>query len=583
MYIRKAAPLAALVCAILATALIAPTAGAQVSMVGASDPVYTWLERQRVAGWAPDFSYEMLPLSRGTISSLLDGINKHRDRLSATDLTLLASYAREFSKDSLAMSKSDTYLQGFDSTFAASVKKKLKLFASDREPHMYVYSDSEVNGAVDFRWSVGSFSQKIGVGSVSEKYGWTELHTYGTIYNSLGFDVDGTNAYSTGDGAYIRRVPKWAAAATSDSATQSSVLYAQAYASWRHRDISLDIGDGAPHVGLGGQEAVILRSQAPNYPWVRLSFTRKHVQFMEMYGALAGPSADTIVAGLPSSTYVDRWFALHRLQIRPNDQFQFGFTESVTYSNRGFNIAYLNPVSPLFVAETDKHDNSDLIWYIDGVYRPFHGVELYATLGIDDLSNFSDIWTPTGQRSNNDMTSKLLYQAGATIALRQGTDLQAEYLRLDPYYYTHFLPLNTYQQNGYALGSDVGPNADQLWFSLRQWLPGGRNWVRATFAYTRHGLNITDSTGKIVTDVGGSINSIDGGKILFLAGDYEKTAALTLAAHFEPSRSFSVNAEYTNQRTVVGKTIPNMQMLRVGGTFAFYPLSFLFSLVGLAP
>jgi hypothetical protein len=395
--------------------------------------------------------------------------------------------------------------------------------------------------------------------------------------------VDGINAYSTGDGAYIRRVPKWAAATSSDSATQSSVLWAQAYASWHHRDLGLDIGDGAPRVGLGGQESVILRSQAPNYPWVRLSFTRKHVQFIEMYGALSGPSADTVIAGLPSSTYVDRWFALHRLQIRPNDALQFGFTESVTYSNRGFNIAYLNPVSPLFVAENDKHDNSDLIWYIDGVYRPFHGVELYATLGIDDLSDFSDIWKPTGSRSNNDQTSKLLYQAGATIALRQGTDLQAEYLRLDPYYYTHFLPLNTYQQSGYALGSDIGPNADQLWLSLRQWLPGGRNWVRATFAYTRHGLNITDSTGKIVTDVGGSINSIDGGKILFLAGDYEKTAALTLAAHFEPSRSFSVNAEYTNQRTIVGKTIPNMQMLRVGGTFAFYPLSFLFSLVGLAP
>jgi hypothetical protein len=582
MYIRKSAPLAALVCALIATALVAPAAGAQVSLVGANDPVYSWLERERVAGFAPDFNYEMLPLSRGAIVSLLDAINRHRDQLSGTDRALLACYAREFSADSLAQSKSDTYLQGWDSTITSSVKRKLKLFASDREPHMFAYTDSESNAAVDFRWSVGSFSQKVGTSSISEKYGWANLHVYSTIYNSLGIDVNGVNAYS-GNGAYIRRVPKWAAAATSDSATQSSVLYAEAYASWHHRDLGIDFGDGAPRVGLGGQESVILRSQAPNYPWVRLSFTRKHIQFIEMYGALAGPSVDTTIAGIPSSTYIDRWFALHRLQIRPSDVLQFGFTESVSYSNRGFNIAYLNPVSPLFVAETDKHDNADLIWYIDGVYRPFHGVELYGTLGIDDLSDYSDIIKSTGHRSNNDLTTKLLYQAGATIALRQGTDLQAEYLRLDPYYYTHFLPLNTYQQNGYALGSDIGPNADQLWLSLRQWLPGGRNWVRATFAYTRHGLNIVDSTGAVVTDVGGSINSIDGGKILFLAGDYERTAALTLAAHFEPSRSFGVNVEYTNQRTVVGKTIPNMQTLRAGGTFAFYPLSFLFSLVGLGP
>jgi hypothetical protein len=582
MYLPKFLPAVALLGALAATALVAPAAGAQVSMVGASDPVYTWLERQRVAGLAPDFSYEMLPLSRGTIVSLLDAINKHRDRLSRTDLALLASFAREFSTDSLAASKSDTYLQGWDSTLASSVKRKLKLFASDREPHMYVYTDSESNAAVDFRWSVQSYSQKVGAASVSERYGFANLHTYGTIYKSLGFDVDGVNAYST-DGVYIRSVPKFVSAATSDSATQSSVLYAQAYASWTHRDLGIDIGDGAPRIGLGGQEAVILRSQAPNYPWVRFSFIRKHVQFIEMFGALAGPSADTTIAGLPSSTYVDRWIAMHRIQLRPNDAFQFGFTESVTYSNRGFNIAYLNPVSPLFVAETDKHDNSDLIWDFDAVYRPFHGVELYGTLGIDDLYSFSDILKLHNNRSNDDLTTKLLYQLGGTIALRQGTDLQAEYLRLDPYYGTHFLPLNAYQQNGYALGSDVGPNADQVWFSLRQWLPGGRNWVRATFAYTRHGLNLTDSTGKITTDVGGSINSVDGGRILFLAGDLEKTAALTLAAHFEPTRSFGVNIEYTNQRTVLGSTIPNMQTLRFGGTFSFYPLSFLFSLVGLGP
>ncbi|MFI5233757.1 MAG: capsule assembly Wzi family protein, partial [Gemmatimonadales bacterium] len=562
MYLRNLAPAAALLVALAATAFIAPAAGAQVSMVGASDPVYNWLERQRVAGNAPDFNYEMLPLSRGTIVSLLDAIDKHRDRLSGMDRALLASYAREFSKDSLALSKSDTYLQGWDSTITSSVKRKLKLFASDREPHMYAYADSDVNAAVDFRWSVGSFSQKVGGNSVTEKFGWANLHTYGTIYNSLGFDVDGVNAYSTGNGAYIRRVPKWAAAATSDSATQSSVLYAQAYASWKHRDLGIDLGDGAPRVGLGGPESIILRSQAPNYPWVRLSFTRKHVQFIEMYGALAGPSVDTTIAGIPSSTYAERWFALHRIQLRPNDALQFGFSESVSYSNRGFNIAYLNPVSPLFVAETDKSDNSDLIWYIDGVYRPFHGVELYGTLGIDDLSDFADIWTPTGHRSNGDRTTKLLYQAGATVALHDGMDLQAQYLRLDPYYGTHWLPLNTYQQNGYAIGSGIGPNADQLWVSLRQWLPGGRNWVRATFAYTRHGLNTVDSTGKIVTDVGGSIRSAPlevGSPVLFLSGDLEKTAALTLAAHFEPSRSFGVNVEYTNQRTVVGNTIPDMQ------------------------
>jgi hypothetical protein len=586
---RLAALAAALGWASLGTALSAYDAGAQVSLVAATHPVYDWLQRQRVAGRAPDFSYEMLPLSRGTIVSLLDGIARHGDELAAADRSLLASFAREFSADSLAAQKSNTYLQGWDSTFLASVRKKVKLFLSDREPHLYVFTDSESNAAVDFRWDVGSYSSKTGNTSVTEKFGWFAGHAYGTLYKTLGFDVFGINAYATGSGAYIHAVPRWQAALTSDSVTGNSVLYSQGYGSWRWRALGVDLGNGAPRIGMGGNDAVILGSQTPNYPWVRLTYNGKHVQFMELYGSLLGTAVDTTLTGangssIPSKTYADRWLVLHRLQLRPTDFLQFDFTESVTYSHRAFDLVFLNPVYPLFTAKANPYNDSDLIWYLDGLIRPMRGVELYATLGIDDLKSLSDIWTPTGHRSNNDLTTKLMYQAGAKAALHHGTDLQAEYLRIEPFFYTHYLPLNTYQQNGYALGNELGPNADQLWFAVRQWFPG-RSWLRATFAYARHGLNVVDSTGKVVQDVGGSLTSLPGPtqKILFLSGDLERVQTLMLEAHFEPSRSVGLNVQYLESRTILGKQIPNQRVLRVEGSFAFYPLSFLFSLVGLGP
>ncbi len=585
-FVERSIKATATACILLASAVGVRTAEAHVSHVPAASPEYDWLYRQRVAGMAPDFSYEMLPLTRGTVESLLEAVARHRDALSPIDRAQLASFMREFSVDSMRVAQHDTYLQGWDSTIVSSVKRKFRLLASDREPYLYAHADSNVNGAVYFRWADGAYSSTELGKNTFEKFGWARIDAFGTLYDHFGFDTYGLNAYSTGAGESVRLNPQWAAAITGGPAA-NSVLYSQAYVSWRYKQLGIDIGNGAPRLGLGGDQAVIIRSQAPNFPWVRLVFDSKLVQFEQYYASLQGYARDTLIGnapGIATQAVPERWLMMHRLQIRPSDKIQLGFTETMTYSNRPFDITFLDPVYPLLLAKSDGGNNGNgVIVDLDAVYRPFKRVELYATLGIDDLACFADIFTPTGHRCNDDRTTKLLYLAGGTIALPHGTDLQAEYLRVDPYYGLHMQPLNGMQQDGYSLLTDVGPNADQFWFSARQWITT-RSWIRATAALSRHGLNFVDSTGAITTDVGGSINSVFGsGPVIFLAGDVQKMLTLALSAHFEPSRGIGLDISYQDRHVMQGTQIPGQHLFIVQGNFAFYPLSFLLKAVGLAP
>jgi hypothetical protein len=556
---------------------------AQVSLVPADHPVYDWLGRQRAIGLAPDYSYEMLPLSRERITNALRQIGQRDDKLSAQDRELLHSYAAEFAADSIPVAQRNTLLQGFDSTFMASVKKKTRLLFSQTEPHVFAYMDSasRSNVVVDFHWSAGAVDADDPPDTISHKIAFAGGRVYGTIYDRVGFHLEGGNAYG---GPGIRYHPYWGKTFETSVSRRSTTLLAQGFVSWRDRGFRVDVGNGTQRVGLGAREAVILRPESPSYNWLRLGFDSRYVQYGVMYGSLQGPRSEVFLpGGIKSAISPWRWLVLQRLQLRPFSRLQLSFTETVTYSNRGFDPAYLNPIYPLKLGEYETNDKDNPVWYFDGVFRPVSRVELYGTLGLDDLNELSDLLKPTGRRSINDTLTKLLVQTGATVAAPFGVDLQVEFLRVEPFFYTHRYPLNSYHINGFSLANDLGPNADQRMVALRQWLPR-RSWIRASVASVRHGRNVVDSTGKVVRDVGGSIGSsfVDQ-RVLFLDGDVHRYRTVAIDAHAEPWRGIAFNLSYEKRDVGQGKQIADRRILRFDGSVSWYPLLFLLTAVGLAP
>ncbi|MEX0691082.1 MAG: hypothetical protein WD934_01800 [Gemmatimonadales bacterium] len=549
--------------------LVTTSAHAQLSLVPTDHPVYEWLHRQRVRGVVPRYDYEALPLTRGLLRALLDEASA--GGLSRIDRSLAATYRSEFSVDTVAP---QTLLQGQARGVVEVVREKISLVLSERESHLYRYAGPEANVTVDYFMGGGAFGGTEVSGTGPDKYELKHVRLFGTLYDRIGFHLDAQNASGSN---LLRFHPQWGTT-PEVTAGGSATVWAQGFVTTRYRALQFDIGTGTQRLGAPGREAVILRSYSSNYDWVRISLATPGVQYMFTHGSLVAATRDTVVpgtAGTLTRIAPSRWIAVRRVQLRPSTRLQLGFTEALAYSNRGVELAYLNPIYPLRVAEFNTNDRDNPVWYLDGVFRPINGLEFSATLGIDDLSIISDVLRPTGGRNNNDLTTKLLYQAWGTVAIGSGTDLFAGYLRVEPFFYTHKLGLNTFQQWDLPLGADVGPNADEWTVGFRQWLPRG-GWMRFSGSGGRHGMNPLDASGNMVEDVGGSLSSVHlGQRILFLRGDLHRTTTFRMDGGIEPIRGWRFDVAVERRVVRAGTQIANRTILRFGTSLMFYPIDVL--------
>ncbi len=546
---------------------------AQISLVPAQHPVYEWLHKQRILNNVSNYSYETLPLARGRVFELLREIPENE--ITRIDKKLLATYMLEFSMDSLRAAKSNTLLQGKGSDWKGTVKMKYDLLKSKREPHLYVYEDSSTILNVDYFWGRGYQYSDSGDGI---SYGFNGLRSYGSLYNTFGFYLEVVNPSGAGGG--LKNVDYWGK--TFDAFNgKSATIYAEGFASVKYKKLSMHIGNGNIKYGTGNDETLIFRLQAANFDWVRINFDSKLFNYTYIHGALQGDVELTTLSSNPNvqtRTSAPRWITLRRFQLRPFKQLQIAFTETLTYSNRGLDIGYINPIYPLRVAEYNKEDQDNPTWYLDALIKPFKGLELYGTLGIDDLADLGDIFKSTGNRATED--GVLSFQAGIHASPKGMFQLNAEYERIEPFYYTHWLQLNSYVQpfkQGIPLANEIGPNADQWSLSVKKWLPW-RGWVKGYFSSVRKGMNVLDENGDLLTDVGGDIMSGQNNRtdvVRFLSGDLHKYNIFGIETSVEPWRGVSIYLDYNKRIVTQGNRIENDDFFALRINLTYYPLNML--------
>ena len=549
----------------------------QASLVPAEHQVYEWLHYQRVLGNLGRYSYETLPLMRGQIVEHLEELVDKK--LSKTDQNHLHYYLREFSKDSLIQTIKNTYTQGFEKGVKKNVIKKINLLFSSKEPHLYAFSNKISYGAIDFLSGTrvvqvtGSRYLDQNLKGITQKpkiYHRT-YRFFGTLYDKVGYHLEFTNPITGGKKQLIYD-PYWRE--TFDAARgKENTLYVQGFTSFHHKNFSVHIGNGNIKYGLKGDESLILRTEGGNFDWLRLNYDSKYIQYTFMKGSLQGPATNIVLPEFNNaSSRVSplRWLALRRLQITPWKWMQMSFTEMLIYSNRPLDISYLNPIYPLRAAEYNNNDRDNPVWFFDGWIRPVRGIELYGSLGIDDLLGFSDIFKKTGKRSSNDAV--VSYQIGAHYAHKWGIEFNAEYIYIDPFFYTHWQVFNSYNENGIDIANDLGPNGDQFHFAVKKWLPN-RSWIEVYTQKTRKGLNIVDAQGNLIKDVGGDIFVGQNGddKVLFLDGDIQSWQTYGLRAHTEPFRGFALRLEYQVRNITSGNRIGELSYFELGVELNFYP------------
>lgn len=217
------------------------------------------------------------------------------------------------------------------------------------------------------------------------------------------------------------------------------------------------------------------------------------------YGIIRFTSTHSMVDGADTAGNAVRskFIATHRLSADITQNVSFAVSDMIVYRDRGLDFAYMNPLA-FFVSaglSTEERSNVDnSLMAFEASVRPFRGGLVYGSLLIDDLS-YSTL-SDTSFRGNN---NKFGYQLGATYVVDgvQPTQVTLEYVRLDPFTYSHRTMTSSYTHMGAPVGYDIQPNADRLALQARHWFTP-RTFVRFDLDYTRHGENYVDANGNII-------------------------------------------------------------------------------------
>ncbi len=492
----------------------------QGTYVSVDNDAYTFLDRMKTIGVIDNYYSESLPITRKEVADLLLKVWDSRENLNPTDKSFLNYFLTQFSFEAFGS------LERFESIFVDSY---FDLF-SDREKFLLAYSDK------DFSIFVKShlFYRQNFVDQDDNKYraslGEIGGKVYGSLIDAVGFEVDGRNGILKGD--------KSAALAEKDLKynfklfeKEESNFFDRAYGyiAYEHPHIKLKLGSDRQTIGYGINK-LILGDNSPNFTYASLRLSYKSFLFDYTHGWMLWKRLGYEGYETGYRTFIEpKNIAHHRVSFSPLDNLRLGFGESVIYANRPVDFAYINPFNFYKSTEHSLQDRDNTLMYLDAEYIPFSKLKLYSTLLFDDV-DFSKLGS--GWFGN-----QFAYNIGAdfvqpieTLPLHFGV----EYVRIEPYTYTHRIIENNYSNYNYPLASELQPNSDRFTFVIK-FFPSPKVNLTASASYQRHGKNYIVNNKTI--NVGGDLNlgkrTFDSDHVKFLDGELERTLSLEINSFYE--------------------------------------------------
>jgi hypothetical protein len=262
------------------------------------------------------------------------------------------------------------------------------------------------------------------------------------------------------------------------SAEDSHVSDYSSYSRYR-ANLSYDVPWGrftvardAAHWGPGMYGNLVFNQQA--VPFDQLVFSTRLGPFSvrSLYGRLTVSDAGQF----PTDSATRSVYA-HRYEYSPSPQWTFGISEELILYDREAPFAF-TPIVPLFIAKayaSESHNNGNIAGDVSYVF-PGLG-SLYTEFLVDDLKSpsglFDDLWA-----------NKWAWLAGAHFIFDHGPDktgLVAEYSRVEPWVYTHYIPKSAQAANqGVPLGNPDGPNSQRI--TGKGYWSRGNGWYASAMA-----------------------------------------------------------------------------------------------------
>ena len=516
--------------AVIAVMIAATSAPAQVELLPLDHPATAALVRMYEYGAIQDFPREQLPISRRLARQLLDE--------ALADSSLPASL-HEQARYHLIEIGADDVDRGHAVLIATPGNDRL--FADDPTANwpfaILDARDSTLGAHVVVQPVLDGDIRFDPVATTTAMLGQWGLAVRGTLINRLGFAARVTNGSIAGDSALAARDPRIGrSGAFGITAFGRDIDFARAHARLDFDAVALEISRELMQLGGGGRNSLLVGSVLPSdYDALRFNARVGRVSFTHMHASLMPDVAKTVRGVF--SRIPTKFIAAHLLSIGPFAGMRVSLGESVIYSERPFELGYLNPFNFLRSQEHYLRDRDNANMYASVSANPVAGVFVEGEFMLDDLK-FSRL----GDGFWGNKTAMRVAANARALVLRP-LDIGLSYTRLEPYMYSHFSDTNAYTHDAAPLAAGgLPPNTEYLELTVG-FIPFANLTMNLSAGTGRHGANIYDGDSLVFNaggDVSQSLRGMDSETPDFLGGKIERISRVRLDIEYEPVRNVYV-------------------------------------------
>jgi len=427
--------------------------------------VYSFLTRLSTKGII-EYNDEIRPLSRMYIAEKLLEAGESQSNLTAIEKEELEFYKKDYYLEFRMMTQDDqsknlNYV-GYDPA------SRLRAFSYSDE--LFKFNLSPVLG-----YEIGSIDKE------KSTHLWNGVYTYGYISDVLGVSFDFRDNTETGNtiDKFKKFTPVTGVNARSDNNLinypADKIEYSEAKGviatnwSWG----TFAVGKEFFEWGYGESGLLVLSQKAPSFPFIRLDINPADwFGFNYIHAWLSSDVIDSTSFYYTSTdavqfSYREKYIASHSIFIRPVKGLKFSLGESIVYSDK-LEIPYLIPVMFFRLADhyLSRHSNAAganaQIFFSVSSRNQIKNTHLYGTLLIDEIV-IGGLFNSSKERN------QIGFNIGASVVdiPIDNLTLTAEYTKIYPFVYTHFIQTQTYQSASYNLGNWMGNNNDQVYGSLK--------------------------------------------------------------------------------------------------------------------
>jgi hypothetical protein len=507
--------------------------------------IYPFLERMQILNIIDNYDLIHKPITRSNAVLFINNVLGQKSKLDKSDLMLLELLKKEFQFDI------DGTTQNLSGLFQGT---SYNIF-DENERFVYFYSEKEKGSLfVNTIWEAKSLStDKYSDLSPSLLGNLTGIFR-GTILKKFGFHLEGSN----GNIFSNKRTAQTESILANhyklnESSEQTFFDDTRGHLSLDFDNVKFKIGREFVNVGYGINKPII-DVFSPKFDHASLSIRLGKFSFDYLHGKLLGNKSffsDSITGGI--QRIEEKYFGYHRIGISVSRDFHFGFGELIVYSNRPPDLSYINPFNFYKSVEHASQDRDNSLLFFDISNNSIDGLHVYSTLLMDDIdyAKLGSGW----------WGNQLLYQFGISsynFYRFIPIDFHIEYMRIDPYVFSHRLISNNYSNYYNPLGTQLQPNSSNISLTMNYRFTHNLDFA-LNMGYSVHGANPIDSLNNVLKNVGGDINlghrTFDSPSVFFLDGVKEYSRKISFQFNYEYRRGvdiqfggdyFSINKQLSN-------------------------------------